>query len=275
MGPFLKEVLQERSNDRFAHAFVLLTLLLSTCAAKYVLTRTSPKFSLLPTHRQRKLQTTIPIMFLHATVSLLMASAERESVLPKSREVIDYQFGIFYLLCVGYLFELLYLRATPLSPDFLHHSAVIGATIWFNSKLEPHGHEFSQGTLEIAQIPIIMGIYGVGLLNLGLNGLRLVYFGVFPFHAPTLHLITDFFSVIAWEGFITQWYLVLSHIASSQLVSCLGWKEQGVSALVLLFWAQDEVNAAIKLRGMAWNAGDSTAKAMGFNGWKRESGKAQ
>jgi hypothetical protein len=192
------------------------------------------------------------MMLVQVCVASLLAEVELGlNGRAKTMEELSYEFDVFYFLCLSYTFEILYLRT--FKSGFVHHACVIGATFWFSAKRVT---ENPQRLVEIAQIPTIMGICSAGILNFGLNGLRLISSGVIPFQARVLRILIMVFSGIAWSGFLIQWIMVSLHFLLSNPLVSLGWLEKFVSFSVLVFWARDELNAAVCLKRMAYDSVD-------------------
>ena len=98
----------------------------------------------------------------------------------KTAEELDYQFDLFFFLTLSYVFELLFLRLQ--ARHIFHHFCVIAATYAYFRRRHSDSHHARN---DLYQVPALMATYGMGLFDIGLDGIRLLYYGTFPSKATT------------------------------------------------------------------------------------------
>jgi hypothetical protein len=252
MITFVASFVGNRDNDRLAIMSILLGLFVGTQLTRRALPTISSKFVQHPIHRQQQLHVVVPTLLLKVTIACLIAETEFSGMnnyrKVKTKEELDYQFNLFYFLPLGYLFEILVL---PLQQKIiLHHVFVIAATYFFFWRRQRDSY---QATLDLYQIPAFMAIFGIGLFDIGMDGIRLVYYGAFRSKSRIPRILIRGFDQLAWFALLLQWAMIASHIVTrfGPLVGILGSAERVIYPMMLWYWAMMEWFYTVHLSKLA------------------------
>jgi hypothetical protein len=245
MEPLFK-YLASREYDRLSAVVVLLALLAGFHATRPLLQRTLPRFSSLPLYRQQHLCMVVPTMLLKAATAAIITSAEIsmpvEKHAPHTAMVagLEYRYNVFYLVVLCYVFEL---SVTPAllrdKATTIHHTCVIAMSFaffgtWRAKKLIP--------VVTLYRIPTVITVLGMGPFDVGLDGVRLVYYGAFPSKSRVLRVAIVGCLGVAWAAWFAQWILVGILIVrdTGTLWRMLNWGEVLLYPCVVVYWAAME-----------------------------------
>ena len=250
MIPILASFLSNRDYDRFTLLAVLLGLISTTHFTRYVLPIITRRFVHLPSYRQHQLCVVVPTMLLRASVACLIAQTELHHVFhandrKATNQTLDYKFNTFFFVPLCYLYELMltpsWRRDLPLT---IHHWIVMGISYIM---LQRRSTDDLQTTFELYQIPTIITVFGMGPLDVGIDGIRLVYYLKFPTKARIPKLLLFGLIGLAWTGLLGQWVFMSTCIMTrfGQLRDALGLYERIVYPIILLFWAYVDFDAVL------------------------------
>lgn len=231
-------VLDNRKDDRTTIITLLMYLYLGTFLTRQLLPLLSPRINLLPIYRRQQLAVTIPMLILRCGVAFLVAESEFSTryPTPKSIQLLDHQASLFYLLTIGYIFELLH-RPSPLDLD-LHHLAVVAAQLYY---FHHRATRSASEHLDVFQLIIILIIYGIGPVDFASENIRLIYYAAPPNHLSLAGIYA--LTALGWAGRIVQWCVMGRYIIERRedLGRGLGWVEGSVWLVFLAFWVYCEV----------------------------------
>lgn len=242
---------------------LFVALYVATQIAKFSLPRVFPKIHTITPARQRQIFTLWPMIILKLTVCYLTAEAEYATRFQsaglrngsKTFELMHHQTNVFYILVLGYIFELLY-RPNPIELDY-HHVFVLMGYSYYRlrfarvSDLEAVNPVTQAATINLFHLVTIMVIFGVGPVDLASETIRFVYYAIDAksWSANIMRICVG----VTWVGRLSQWYVMLEHLAGSvtSLVEALGWFEMGVCTAFIAYWIWMETVEIVFLIGLS------------------------
>jgi hypothetical protein len=113
-----------------------------------------------------------------------------------------------------------------------------------------------QTTMELYQIPTIITIFGMGPLDVGIDGIRLVYYTSFPTNAMIPKILLVGLIGLAWVGLLGQWAFMSTCVLTrfGPLRDALGPIERFAYPIILLFWAYVDLDAVLHFTKMVRKA---------------------
>jgi hypothetical protein len=240
---------------------IFISLYITTQLAKLILPPLFPRINSITPGRQRQIFTLWPMMALKLTVCFLMAESEYAlrfrpaSTYHKPFELIHHQSNIFYVLVIGYMFELLH-RPNPLELDYHHVFVMMSYTYYRVRFAHLFGTEAStsamrDATTNLFHLAAIMVMYGVGPVDLASETMRFFYYAIEPkgWSVQVMRACVG----VAWAGRIAQWTVMLDHLyrSVSSLVLAWGWLEMSICAVFIAYWIWMETVEMFFLIGLS------------------------
>lgn len=242
---------------------LLVTLWLATILMKQILPRLFPKIRTITPARQRQIFTLWPMIILKLTVCYLTIESEFATRFhppgledrAKTLEQQHHQTNVFYILVLGYTFELLH-RPSPV--DFeVHHVCVLMGYAYYRlrfahvSDLESINPVTQRATINLFHLVSIMVMLGVGPVDFASETMRFVYYAcdASAFTANIMRLCVAW----TWAARLSQWYVMITHLLSSfmSLVEAWGWIEMGICALFVAYWIWCECLEIVSMMGLS------------------------
>ncbi|KAH8894378.1 hypothetical protein GQ53DRAFT_821455 [Thozetella sp. PMI_491] len=239
-------------NVFFAAIFVLLALRLGTHLARLILTKAAPRLLKQPHDRQLQFCTVIPLFFLRMTIAVLLAENEFASLDQSGRikttAELDYQLQLCYGVAMGYLFELLIVRLPFVR--VIHHLLAIGVIYAFHEKRRTWS---CQARTNLHYIPALMSIYGQGPFDIGMEGVRLLYYGSGHEKGPMSRNLMKLLIGLAWVSMALQWssasiHVIRNHASIFEPLTAI---ERVAYPCILLYWGCMEWIATSYITGLS------------------------
>jgi hypothetical protein len=200
----------------------------------------------------------VPTMLLKATTAAIIASAELSMPIqthaPHATITagLEYRYNVFYLVVLCYVFELL---VTPAllrdKATTIHHTCVIAMSFaffgtWRAKDLSP--------VVTLYRIPTVITVLGMGPFDVGLDGVRLIYYGAFPSKSKVLRVAIARCLGEAWVAWFAQWIVVgvLIKRDAGTLWRMLNWGEVLLYLCVVVYWAAMEFIATRHFVRLVW-----------------------
>lgn len=242
---------------------VLFALWLSTLLMKQILPPLFPKIRTITPARQRQIFTLWPMILLKLTVCYLTIESELStwsrqpfvSISTKTLQQMHHQTNVFYILVLGYTFELLH-RPSPL--DFeVHHVCVLLGYLYYRlrfahvSDVESIDPLTQAATVNLFHLVTIMLIFGVGPVDFASETMRFVYY------ACDASLLTSNIMrlcvVWTWTARLSQWYVMITHlwINSMSLIEVWGGLEMAICAMFVAYWIFCECLEIVSMMGLS------------------------
>lgn len=248
LAHFVQDVIAEPAPtfEREIVMGILMALYVSTQIAKATLPHMFPRINRITLGRQRQIFTLWPMIILKLAVCYFTAEAEYASRFrphgldTKPFELIHHQTNIFYILVLGYVFELLH-RPNPIELDYHHVFVLMGYTYYRVRFAHIPNSETATSASTIAVVNLfhlvaIMVIYGVGPVDLASEAMRFFYYAIEPsvWSVQVMRLCV----AVSWIGRLSQWVVMLQHLSKSMtsLLNVWGWWEMGICTVFIAYW---------------------------------------